>query len=100
MESEEERGQLNIYSLSGYNEAGILEEVFLTHSDRYHANEFQSMVIFAVGKLRKKDNYDEMAIHDVSRLLEEKFDFRRANFLNCYVWDKERNVICDATVKV
>jgi hypothetical protein len=88
------------YSLTGFNQEGILEEVFLLNEENYHPNEFQSLVIAVIGKLKKQEStWTNCTVHDVAKHLEKKFGFHRFSFYNCYLWDKDRTVICETSVR-
>lgn len=89
----------HLYSLTGYNSEGIMDEVFLIHEDKYQANQFESMVINSIGKLSQQDDYEQVSVHHVAKQLEKKFGFRRYSFLNCNVWDKERNILCHTSIR-
>ncbi|MFC1849760.1 hypothetical protein ACFL27_06085 [candidate division CSSED10-310 bacterium] len=95
----DQENTLFTYSLTGYDNEGILEEVFLLHERDFHPNEFQSMVIHVVSKMRKNKDSEAATIHDVAQQLERKFEFRRFSFYNCYVWDQEQNIICETSVR-
>ena len=88
-----------IYSLTGYSLDGLFEEVFLIHDENLHPNEFQAMVINSIGKLRQRPHFELITVHDVAKFLEKKFGFRRYSFYSCAVFDGERNVICEASIR-
>ena len=93
-------GQLpHVYSLTGYSVDGLFEEVFLVHEENCHPNEFQALVINAVGKLRQRKPSDCFSIHEVAKILERKFGFRRYSFYSCAVFDGDRNLICETSVR-
>lgn len=94
-----EGGPFFIYSLTGHNIDGVLEEVFLINENRFHPNEFQSMVIHVTGKLTNDKKSEGFTVHEVAKYLEQKFEFRRFSFYNCYVMDQEGNMICETSVR-
>ncbi|MBN2382459.1 hypothetical protein JXQ70_06210 [bacterium] len=91
--------KLNIYSLTGYTPDGLADEVFLVHEQSFTANEFQAMVIATTGKMQQAKDFEQATVHDVAQKLRDKFGFRRYSFTTCVIWDRERKVLCEASIR-